>query len=264
MEGSDEERGLLSSPGSLLETVHHLLLRGAHGSNPIQWMCTCMRMHTCACLKSVSEATPCSFGSWRNCGVQIKGWPAQWCSRGDVTTQPSPLCRGGRLLLAAPLSPLTMHCPLHIPARKKWLRPRLSCVYDWEALRDGEWHLQGFIKRRSPQRSASASGLDGVFSAPHSLGAAEGRSSAGGDARAAAASPALGCLHWQWGWWSFYRCAAVFIRVHFFFAGLISSIYSSLFVATKDISENSRYIFFFFPVIFFHFSFSSPFMDSMH
>lgn len=148
MEGSDEEQGLLSSPGSLLETVHHLLLRAAHGSNPIQ--CMCMRMRTCACLKSVSEATPCSFGCWRNCGVEIKGSLAEWCSRGDFTTQPSPLCRGGRLLLTAPLSPLTMHCPLHIPARKKWLRPHLSCVYDWEALRDREWHLQESIKRLSP------------------------------------------------------------------------------------------------------------------
>lgn len=69
---------------------------------------------------------------------------------GDFTTQPSTLCRGGRLLLAVPLSPLTMLCPLHIPARKKWLRPHLTCVYDWEALRDREWHLQESIKRLSP------------------------------------------------------------------------------------------------------------------
>ena len=165
MEGSDEEQGLLSSPGSLLETVHHLLLRGAHGSNPIQCMCMCMRMRTCACLKSVSEATPCSFGCWRNCGVEIKGSLAEWCSRGDFTTQPSPLCRGGRLLLTAPLSPLTMHCPLHIPARKKWLRPRLSCVYDWEALRDREWHLQESIKSLSLSLSLSLS-----RSLSHSLG----------------------------------------------------------------------------------------------
>lgn len=142
MERSEEEQGLLSSPCSLLETVHHLLWRGAHGSNPIQCMCTCMRMRPCACLKSVSEATPCSFGCWCNCGVEIKGLPAEWCSRGDFTTQPSLLCRGGRLLLTAPLSPLTMYCPLHIPARKKWLRPHLSCVYEWEALRDREWNLQ--------------------------------------------------------------------------------------------------------------------------
>lgn len=167
MEGSDEEQGLLSSPGSLLETVHHLLLRGAHGSNPIQ--CMCMRMRTCACLKSVSEATPCSFGCWRNCGVEIKGSQAEWCSRGDFTTQPSPLCRGGRLLLTAPLSPLTMHCPLHIPARKKWLRPHLSCVYDWEALRDREWHLQESIKRLSPLSSASVSCLEDFFSVPHTV-----------------------------------------------------------------------------------------------
>lgn len=142
MERSEEEQGLLSSPCSLLETVHHLLWRGAHGSNPIQCMCTCMRMRPCACLKSVSEATPCSFGCWRNCGVEIKGLLAEWCSRGDFTTQPSLLCRGGCLLLTAPLSPLTMYCPLHIPARKKWLRPHLSCVYEWEALRDREWNLQ--------------------------------------------------------------------------------------------------------------------------
>lgn len=158
MEGSDKEQGLLSSPGSLLETVHHLLLRGAHGSNPIQ--CMCMRMRTCACLKSVSEATPCSFGCWCNCGVEIKGALAEWCSRGDFTTQPSPLCRGGRLLLTAPLSPLAMHCPLHIPARKKWLRLHLSCVYDWEALRDREWHLQESIKRLSPLSPASVSCLE--------------------------------------------------------------------------------------------------------
>lgn len=142
MERSEEEQGLLSSPCALLETVHHLLWRGAHGSNPIQCMCTCMRMRPCACLKSVSEATPCSFGCWCNCGVEIKGTPAEWCSRGDFTTQPSLLCRGGRLLLTAPLSPLTMYCPLHIPARKKWLRPHLSCVYEWGALRDREWNLQ--------------------------------------------------------------------------------------------------------------------------
>lgn len=169
MEGSEEEQGLLSSPGSLLETVHHLLLRGAHGSNPMQCMCTCMRMRPCACLKSVSEATPCSFGCWRNCGVEIKGLPPEWCSRGDFTTQPSPLCRGGRLLLTAPLSPLTMHCPLHIPAHKKWLRPHLSCVYDWEALRDREWHLQESIKRLSPLPSASVSGLADFFSVPHTV-----------------------------------------------------------------------------------------------
>lgn len=167
MERSEEEQGLLSSPGSLLETIHHLLLRGAHGSNPIQ--CMCMRMRTCACLKSVSEATPCSFGCWRNCGVEIKGSPAEWCSRGDFTTQPSPLCRGGRLLLTAPLYPLTMHCLLHIPARKKWLRPHLSCVYDWEALRDREWHLQESIKRLSPLPSASVSCLEDFFSVPHTI-----------------------------------------------------------------------------------------------
>ncbi|TNN58963.1 Obg-like ATPase 1 [Liparis tanakae] len=34
----------------------------------------------------------------------------------ETLPQPSPLCRGGRLLLAAPLSPPAMHCPLHIPA----------------------------------------------------------------------------------------------------------------------------------------------------
>lgn len=153
MEGSDKERGLLSSPGSLLETEHHLLLRGAHGSNPTQ--CMCMRMRPCACLKSVSEATPRSFGCWCNCGVEIKGALAEWCSRGDFTTQPSPLSRGARLLLAAPLSPPAMHCPLHIPARKKWLRLHLSCVYDWEALRDREWHLQESIKRLSPRSAAS-------------------------------------------------------------------------------------------------------------
>lgn len=106
-------------------------------------------MCTCACLKSVSEATPCSFGCWCNCGVEIKGALAGWCSRGDFTTRPSPLCSGGRLLLTAPLYPPAMRCPLHIPARKKWLRPHLSCVYDWEALRDREWHLQESIKRLS-------------------------------------------------------------------------------------------------------------------
>lgn len=155
MERSEEEQGLLSSPCSLLETVHHLLWRGAHGSNPIQCMCTCTRMRPCACLKSVSEATPCSFGCWRNCGVEIKAVAAEWCSRGDFATQPSPLCRGGCLLLPAPLSPLTMYCPLHIPARKKWLRPHLSCVYEWEALRDREWNLQESMKRPSPLPSAS-------------------------------------------------------------------------------------------------------------
>lgn len=157
---SEEEQGLLSSPCSLLETVHHLLWRGAHGSNPILCMCTCMRMRPCACLKSVSEATPCSFGCWRNCGVEIKGLPAEWCSRGDFTTQPSPLCRGGCLLLTAPLSPLTMYCPLHIPARKKWLRPHLSCVYEWEALRDKQWNLQESMKRSSPLPSGSLSCLE--------------------------------------------------------------------------------------------------------
>lgn len=160
MERSEEEQGLLSSPCSLLETAHHLLWRGAHGSNPIQCMCTCMRMRPCACLKSVSEATPCSFGCWRNCGVEIKALPAEWCSRGDFTTQPSPLCRGGCLLLTAPLSPLTMYCPLHIPARKKWLRPHLSCVYEWEALRDREWNLQESMKRPSPLPSLSLSRLE--------------------------------------------------------------------------------------------------------
>lgn len=160
MERSEEEQGLLSSPCSLLETAHHLLWRGAHGSNPIQCMCTCMRMRPCACLKSVSEATPCSFGCWRNCGVEIKALPAEWCSRGDFTTQPSPLYRGGCLLLTAPLSPLTMYCPLHIPARKKWLRPHLSCVYEWEALRDREWNLQESMKRPSPLPSLSLSRLE--------------------------------------------------------------------------------------------------------
>lgn len=164
MERSEEEQGLLSSPCSLLETVHHLLWRGAHGSNPIHCMCTCMRMCPCACLKSVSEATPCSFGCWRNCGVEIKGLPTEWCSRGDFTTQPSLLCRGGRLLLAAPLSPLTMYCPLHIPARKKWLRQYLSCVYEWEALHDREWNIQESMKRPSPLPSVVTELPDRLFS----------------------------------------------------------------------------------------------------
>lgn len=150
MEGSDEERGLLSSSGSLLETEHHLLLRGAHGSNPIQFVC--MRMRSCACLKFVSEATPHSFGRWCNCSAEIKGERAEWCSRGDFYhTALSSVQRGGRPLLTAPLSPPAMHCPpLHISARKKWLRLDLSCVYDWEALRDREWHLQESIKRLVP------------------------------------------------------------------------------------------------------------------
>lgn len=116
-------------------------------------------MRPCACLKSVLEATPRSFGCCCNCGVEIKGPLAEWCSRGDCSTQPSPPRGWGRPLLAAPLSPPATYCPLHIPARKKWLRPHLSCVYDWEALHDRERHPQESIERLSPLYSATVNCL---------------------------------------------------------------------------------------------------------
>lgn len=95
----------------------------------------------------------------------IAVWRSKDCRPSDVPEETLPrsplLCaEGGCLLLTAPLSPLTMYCPLHIPARKKWLRPHLSCVYEWEALRDREWNLQESMKRPSPLPSLSLSCLE--------------------------------------------------------------------------------------------------------